>query len=192
MLKPYTSKSLCTENHAYVAVIDNNANNIIVGDDLIVSHKADMIINIASNAYEKGKEMDNTIDIPIPYIYVNAVGMQHTTKNVCVYDGNSSIYNEGKLITNCNDSFKEECKIADLNDELADANDKVANLTDALGDAELVSVLSKEVLHKASEEKKSSRLRAIGKVLLELLVLLAGVLIEHFGSVVELVKGVFR
>lgn len=90
--------------------------NIIVGDDLIVSHKTDMIINIASNAYEKGKEMDNTIDIPIPYIYVNAVGMQHTTKNVCVYDGNSSIYNEGKLITNCNDSFKEECKIADLNE----------------------------------------------------------------------------
>lgn len=90
--------------------------NIIVGDDLIVSHKSDMIINIASNAYEKGKEMDQTIDIPIPYIYVNAVGMQHTTKNVCVYDGNSSIYNEGKLISNCNDSFKEECKIVNLNE----------------------------------------------------------------------------
>lgn len=44
--------------------------NIIGGDDLIVSHKTDMIINIASNAYEKGKEMDNTIDIPIPYIYI--------------------------------------------------------------------------------------------------------------------------
>ena len=90
--------------------------NIIVGDDLIVSHKADMIINIASNRWEKGKEMDDMIDIPIPYIYVNAVGMQHTTKNVCVYDGNSSIYHEGKLITNCNDSFQEECKIVSLDE----------------------------------------------------------------------------
>lgn len=90
--------------------------NIIVGDDLIISKNADLIVNIASNAYEKGKEMDDTIDIPIPYIYVNAVGMQHTTKNVCVYDGNSSIYNEGKLIANCNDSFNEECKVLDLSE----------------------------------------------------------------------------
>ena len=88
--------------------------NIIVGDDLIVSQNADMIINIASNRWEQGKEMDHTIDLPIPYIYVNGVGMQNTTKNVCVYDGNSSLYNEGELIANCNDSFKEECKIIDI------------------------------------------------------------------------------
>lgn len=56
----------------------------------------------------------------------------------------------------------------------------------------VTSSAGKEVLHKASEEKKSSCLRAIGKVLLELLVLVVGILVEHFGSVVELVKGVFR
>ena len=90
--------------------------NIIVGDDLIVSQNADLIVNIASNPYEKNKEMDKEIDLSIPYIYVNSVGMQHTTKNVCVYDGNSSVYNDGKLIANCNDSFIEECKIVDLNE----------------------------------------------------------------------------
>lgn len=94
-----------------------------------LNQNVDFIVNISSSPWTRNKEKGRKKQILryaqhdfIPFVYVNAVGMQNNSKTVCVFDGDSSIYNEkGERIASCNDSFLEECKIIELNEtSLAD------------------------------------------------------------------------
>ena len=94
-----------------------------------LNQNVDFIINISSSPWTRNKEKGREKQILryaqhdfVPFVYVNAVGMQNNSKTVCVFDGDSSIYNEkGERIASCNDSFLEECKIIELNEtSLAD------------------------------------------------------------------------
>lgn len=94
-----------------------------------LNQNVDFIVNISSSPWTRNKEKGREKQILryaqhdfVPFVYVNAVGMQNNSKTVCVFDGDSSIYNEkGERIASCNDSFLEECKIIELNEtSLAD------------------------------------------------------------------------
>lgn len=46
----------------------------------------------------------------MPLVYVNACGMQNNGKNVMVFDGDSTIYDEqGERQLSLNDQFEPEC-----------------------------------------------------------------------------------
>lgn len=87
-------------------------------------NKCDMIINISSSPWTLNKEKGREKQIKyhasnefMPFVYVNNVGMQNSSKTVCIFDGNSSVYDKnGILISNCNDAFKEELKIVKLHE----------------------------------------------------------------------------
>ncbi|WP_071441041.1 NAD(+) synthase [Traorella massiliensis] len=89
-----------------------------------LNQNVDFIVNISSSPWTRNKEKGREKQILryaqhdfVPFVYVNAVGMQNNSKTVCVFDGDSSIYNEkGERIASCNDSFLEECKIIELNE----------------------------------------------------------------------------
>ena len=94
-----------------------------------LNQNVDFIVNISSSPWTRNKEKGREKQILryaqhdfVPFVYVNAVGMQNNSKTVCVFDGDSSIYNEkGERIASCNDSFLEERKIIELNEtSLAD------------------------------------------------------------------------
>lgn len=94
-----------------------------------LNQNVDFIVNISSSPWTRNKEKGREKQILryaqhdfVPFVYVNAVGMQNNSKTVCVFDGDSSVYNEkGERIASCNDSFLEECKIIELNEtSLAD------------------------------------------------------------------------
>ena len=88
-----------------------------------------MIVNISSSPWTRNKEigrskqiMRHCLDIYpfVPFVYVNACGMQNSSKTVCVFDGDSTIWNKaGKVIHACNDAFMEELKVVDLDEASA-------------------------------------------------------------------------
>ena len=88
-----------------------------------LNQHVDLIVNISSSPWTRNKEKGREKQILryakdhfVPFVYVNAVGMQNNSKTVCVFDGDSSIYNsKGNRISSCNDAFHEECKVIDLN-----------------------------------------------------------------------------
>lgn len=87
-----------------------------------VNQNCDLICNISSSPWTRNKEKGREKQIAyhaskgfVPFVYVNAVGMQNSSKTVCVFDGDSSVYDKnGNCIANCNDAFKEECKTVEL------------------------------------------------------------------------------
>ena len=91
-----------------------------------LNKKADMIVNISSSPWTMNKEIGREKQIMrhvknngaiVPLIYVNACGMQNNGKSVCIFDGDSSVYDEkGERKISCNDAFQEECKIVDIHE----------------------------------------------------------------------------
>lgn len=82
----------------------------------------DVIVNISCSPWTRNKEIGRIKQIQrhaekgfVPFVYVNACGMQNSSKTVCVFDGDSGVYDaQGNCIASCNDSFTEECKIVDF------------------------------------------------------------------------------
>lgn len=84
-----------------------------------------LIVNISSSPWTRNKEIGRSKQIMkhvhdiypfVPFVYVNACGMQNNSKSVCIFDGDSTIWNkEGAVISSCNDAFEEELKITELN-----------------------------------------------------------------------------
>lgn len=89
-----------------------------------LDHNCDCIINISSSPWTINKEKARTKQIKfhaingfVPFVYVNGVGMQNSSKTVCILDGDSSIYDaNGNCIANCNDAFQQECKVCELSE----------------------------------------------------------------------------
>lgn len=88
----------------------------------------DFLINISSSPWTKNKELARKRNIHhqvkthnFPYfIYVNAVGVQNTGKNIVLFDGGScALNNHGELLTQANDCFMEEVITFDLDSRCA-------------------------------------------------------------------------
>lgn len=92
-------------------------------------HGVDLIINISSSPWTLNKEQSrikrirehqaNLDDKMVKILYVNACGMQNTGKNVLLFDGDSTLYNEfGDIQIEANDAFEQELLVFKLSDQI--------------------------------------------------------------------------
>ncbi len=96
----------------------------------IYAHQGvDVIINISSSPWTLNKELSrikrihehqvNLEEKMVKIIYVNACGMQNTGKNVLLFDGDSTVYDElGEIQIEANDAFEQELLIFKLSDRI--------------------------------------------------------------------------
>jgi len=94
---------------------------------LYTQQGVDVIINISSSPWTLNKELsrikrirEHTLaleDKMVKIIYVNACGMQNTGKNVLLFDGDSTVYDErGNIQIEANDAFEQELLVVSLKD----------------------------------------------------------------------------
>lgn len=88
---------------------------------MITAQNPDLLINISSSPWTLNKEIARERHLKnkaiVPIIYVNAVGLQDTGKNVLLLDGGSLVFNQkGEKVAMANDRFSEELLIVDLNE----------------------------------------------------------------------------
>ncbi len=92
-----------------------------------INQGIDLIVNISASLWTKNKEVARQKQVLnhaqkhgdqfVPLIYVNNCGMQNSGKTIAVFDGYSTFYNKkGEVQACCNDDFKEECLILDMED----------------------------------------------------------------------------
>lgn len=92
---------------------------------LYIEQGVDFIVNISASPWTLRKELSRERRMAehvalqgtsmVPFIYVNACGMQNTGKNVLVFDGDSTCYGtDGKPMVSCNDAFEEELCVFEL------------------------------------------------------------------------------
>ena len=93
-----------------------------------IDQGVDFIVNLSASPWTRGKEIarDKQIkrqaqkhgDCFVPFIYVNACGMQNNGKTIVTFDGDSTIYDRyGNRQACCNACFEEECLILELGDK---------------------------------------------------------------------------
>ena len=87
----------------------------------------DLIVNLSCSPWTLNKERSRDKRVRqhaasaqgafVPLVYVNACGMQNNGKNVMVFDGDSTIYDEqGERQLSLNDQFEPECRIVGLHE----------------------------------------------------------------------------
>jgi NAD+ synthase (glutamine-hydrolysing) len=92
---------------------------------LYIQQGVDFIVNISASPWTIRKELSRERRMAehvalqgasmVPFIYVNASGMQNTGKNVLMFDGDSTCYGtNGKPMVSCNDSFEEELLLFEM------------------------------------------------------------------------------
>lgn len=92
-------------------------------------HGVDVIINISSSPWTLNKEQSRIKrirehqakldDKMVKILYVNACGMQNTGKNVLLFDGDSTLYDEtGEIQVEANDAFTQELLVFKLTDTI--------------------------------------------------------------------------
>ncbi len=97
--------------------------------NIYAHHGVDVIINISSSPWTLNKELSrikrihehqvNLEEKMVKIIYVNACGMQNTGKNVLLFDGDSTVYDEmGEIQIEANDVFEQELLIFKLTDRI--------------------------------------------------------------------------
>lgn len=84
----------------------------------------DIIVNISASPWTMGKDAGRVKRVRehvaskgqiVPLLYVNAVGMQNTGKNILAFDGGSLLFTaDGNVTCACRDDFEEELKIAQV------------------------------------------------------------------------------
>lgn len=84
----------------------------------LIEKGAEVLINISSSPWTYGKDRarDNRIndirkdsDSFVPFYYVNCVGTQNNGKNMVVFDGDSTVYNEkGEVVATAEKPYEEE------------------------------------------------------------------------------------
>lgn len=96
---------------------------------LYAKHNVDLIINISSSPWTLNKELSRIKRIRehqaqldekmVKILYVNACGMQNTGKNVLLFDGDSTLYDEnGEIQIEANDAFTQELLTFRLSDKV--------------------------------------------------------------------------
>ncbi|NLL14548.1 MAG: NAD(+) synthase [Fibrobacter sp.] len=89
----------------------------------LIENGAQFIFNISSSPWTHGKDRARNNRIQesfrdtgrfVPFYYVNCTGVQNNGKNIVVFDGDSTIYNEkAQVVRTCNKLFTEELLIHD-------------------------------------------------------------------------------
>lgn len=104
-------------------------------------NNVDVLINISSSPWTKNKEVarekyivDQATTYQIPYfVYVNAVGMQNTGKNLVLFDGGSCAVNhQGEFLARANCLFNSEKLTFDLDSTPSIKNEVTNKLYQAL------------------------------------------------------------
>lgn len=94
---------------------------------LMMQHSPDLMINISCSPWHKNKESMRLAEIKrqnldIPFIYVNATGMQNNGKNVVLFDGGSMIVSP-ESVTYLDANFKQTLDLFDLNSQASNTPD---------------------------------------------------------------------
>lgn len=95
---------------------------------IYIEKGVDFIVNISSSPWTLNKEnsrnkrilehVSTHQDKMVPLMYVNVVGAQNNGKNLMLFDGGSTLFSkEGTVLSACNDSFEEELKIIELDQQ---------------------------------------------------------------------------
>ena len=95
--------------------------------DAYLKQDVDLIVNLSCSSWTLNKERSRDKRVRqhaasaqgafVPLVYVNACGMQNNGKNVMVFDGDSTIYDEqGERQLSLNDQFEPECRIVGLHE----------------------------------------------------------------------------
>ncbi len=89
----------------------------------LIENGSQFIFNISSSPWTHGKnkarnkrieESCNDAGRFVPFYYVNCTGVQNNGKNIVVFDGDSTIYNEkAEVVKTCSELFTEELMIND-------------------------------------------------------------------------------
>lgn len=84
----------------------------------MMEHSPDLMINISCSPWIKNKErlrleMIERQNLEIPYVYVNATGMQNNGKNVVLFDGGSMVIAPQGTV-HLQDDFRQSLDIVDL------------------------------------------------------------------------------
>lgn len=95
----------------------------------LINNGASFIFNISSSpwTYGKNRARNNRIQESfsdagrfVPFYYVNCTGVQNNGKNIIVFDGDSTIYNEkADVVMTCSEPFAEELLIHRTDDTIA-------------------------------------------------------------------------
>jgi len=89
----------------------NNASQVQNADFIVVLSSMDWGVD-----HDSAKEMEKMLKLKKPLVLVNACGMQSEGKMIRVFDGGSSLFDaDGQFVDGCNDQFKEECRLVELN-----------------------------------------------------------------------------
>lgn len=85
--------------------------------DKMMTYQPDMMVNISCSPWtlrKEGKRLEqiDTLNLDIPFIYVNAVGMQNNGKNVVLFDGGSMV-KQGDIVTMLADNFESEVLVVE-------------------------------------------------------------------------------
>ena len=92
---------------------------------LYIEQGVDFIVNISASPWTLRKELSRERRMAehvalqgnsmVPFIYVNASGMQNSGKNVLMFDGDSTCYGiNGTPMVSCNDAFEEELCVFEM------------------------------------------------------------------------------
>ncbi len=118
----------------------------------------DLVVNVSASPWTRGKdtardrrlaEQGAAAGALPPFVYVNAVGMQNTGKNVLAFDGASALYGpDGSARARLRDDFEPELAIVDVDDALASSEPVHASSYAAADDpasAKLTDALEKTI-----------------------------------------------
>lgn len=118
----------------------------------------DLVVNVSASPWTRGKDAARDrrlaeqvaagVALP-PFVYVNAVGMQNTGKNVLAFDGASALYGcDGRARARLRDDFEPECAVIDVEQALAASEPVLASSyaeADDPASAKLADALEKTI-----------------------------------------------
>jgi NAD+ synthase (glutamine-hydrolysing) len=107
----------------------------------LVGNGAQCIFNLSSSPWTWGKDQArnnrirdsiNDCDSFVPFYYVNCVGVQNNGKNIVVFDGDSTVYNEkGQVVIAAAKPYEEELIVFNDNPLIAGETKKQPELVEA-------------------------------------------------------------
>lgn len=86
--------------------------------EMMMAYEPDVMINISTSPWIRGKESARLEQmlrqyLDIPFVYVNAAGMQNTGKNILLFDGGSRVVHKNKIYE-LNDNFAEDVETVNV------------------------------------------------------------------------------
>ncbi len=105
----------------------------------LVIKGAELIINLSASpwTWQKNRKRHSVVknllkDLRVPFIYVNNTGTQNTGKNIIIFDGSSTVYNEAGEIIFEVPPYSKGCHDFTLSSEMPAISQQVVNDTEEL------------------------------------------------------------